>query len=241
MVGAVRWLLDVLFPQTCPGCANPSDVNGLCPDCLSATAVVRPPLCTICGIPFRGAGRDHVCSACLRRPPHFHRARACAVYGERPGSRSPLAAALHRYKYLPDVTLAPALGAILVERCPLVVDHDLVVPVPLHLRRLRRRGFNHAQLLARPFARHHGIALDPFALQRVRHTAPQVGRSERDRRRNLAGAFAVRHPATIDRRVILLVDDVYTTGATVDECARTLRRAGARRVDVLTLAHVQLG
>lgn len=240
MAGAVRWVLNVFFPQTCPGCAQPSKVNGLCEACLAHTRPVQSPICPVCGVPFPAPGTDHACSACRQAPPRFDQARACAVYRDAVAPESPLAAALHRYKYLRDVTLAPGLGGFLADRCPMVIDHDLLLPVPLHIQRLRWRGFNQALLLAKPLARRYGIDLNPFLLSRTRPTRPQVGLSDRERRDNIAGAFAVRRPDAIDGRIVLLVDDVYTTGATVDECARTLRRAGARRVDVLTLARAVL-
>jgi ComF family protein len=148
----------------------------------------------------------------------------------------PLARVLHDYKYQRDVTLAPLLADFLIERCPLPIDHDLIVPVPLHRDRLRWRGFNQSHLLARRLGQHFAVRVDPFLLIRARPTPPQVGLDESDRRRNVAGAFAAPRPTALTGRSALLVDDVYTTGATVEECARVLKRAGARRVDVLVLA-----
>jgi len=113
---------------------------------------------------------------------------------------------------------------------------DLLVPVPLHVRRLRERGFNQAYLLARRWTRQEGIALDGLNLHRHRRTQPQTTLSRADRQKNIRGAFALRHPERIQRQKILLVDDVYTTGATVNECARVLMDGGAEFVDVLTLA-----
>jgi len=162
------------------------------------------------------------------------------VYRRSTETQSPLAVALHRYKYARDVTFGRWLGELLADRCPLTIDHDVIIPVPLHVERLRWRGFNQALLLARPLARRYRIPVDPFLLRRVRPTPPQVGLSEAERRRNLVGAFAVRDAAALRGRQILLVDDVYTTGATVDACARALRRGGAKRVDVLVLAHAVL-
>jgi ComF family protein len=150
--------------------------------------------------------------------------------------RSPLIEALHHFKYGRDITLAPVLGAFLADRCPLRVDHDLVVPVPLGLARLRWRGFNQAAMLARVLAARRRRPWHPMALERCRATPPQVGLGRDDRRRNVAGAFAVRDRAAVYGRTILLVDDVLTPGATVEECAKTLRRAGALRVDVVALA-----
>jgi ComF family protein len=115
-------------------------------------------------------------------------------------------------------------------------DYDLIMPVPLHPSRLRWRGFNQAALLGNAVARRLGRPLDAGSLVRVRETDPQTGKNMRERRQNIRDAFAIRRPARIANRRVLLVDDVMTTGATVDECARTLLAAGARRVDVLTLA-----
>ena len=168
------------------------------------------------------------------RPPHFDRARACALY--RADRRSPLIDALHRFKYGRDVTLAPVLGAYLTEHAPLTIDHDLLVPVPLDLERLRWRGFNQAAALTRVLAARSRRRWDPLALRRCRATAPQVGLGEDERRRNVARAFAVREPTAVRGRTVLLVDDVMTTGATAEECAKAMRRAGARRVEVLVLA-----
>jgi ComF family protein len=231
---AVAWALDFVFPPRCPSCARRTDRVALCVACTDAIIPARSPLCPICGESFPGSGPDHCCSRCLLRPPHFARARACALY--RSDRQNPLIDALHRFKYGRDVTLAPVLGAYLADHCPLPVDHDLLVPVPLDLERLRWRGFNQAAALARVVAARGRRRLHPLALRRCRATPPQVGLSEDDRRRNMAGAFAVRDRAAVRGRTILLVDDVMTTGATVEECAKTLRRGGARRVDVLVLA-----
>jgi len=147
----------------------------------------------------------------------------------------PLKLVLHRYKYNRDISLAPLLGALLAQRTPLAAAaYDVIVPVPLHISRLRWRGFNQAQLLAHYFAGN--AAIDPYSLTRVRPTRPQVDLNESERRRNVAGAFRVTRPECVDGQRILLIDDVYTTGATVDECSHALRRAGARSVDVLVLA-----
>lgn len=194
-------------------------------------------MCPICGLPFRGQARDHSCPVCRGRRRRFDRARACLLYERgQVDDAGPLARVLHDYKYQRDVTLAPLLADFLIQSCPLIVDHDLIVPVPLHRDRLRWRGFNQSHLLARRLGQHFNVRVDPFLLTRARPTPPQVGLDEADRRRNVAGAFAVRRITTLAGRHTLLVDDVYTTGATVEECARVLKRAGARRVDVLVLA-----
>jgi ComF family protein len=158
------------------------------------------------------------------------------VYVTSAAEPSPLPSVLHRYKYGRDVTLAEALAELVRKRSPREVKHDLLIPVPLHPDRLRWRGFNQSLLLALPLGRAWGVAVDPFALRRSRATPPQVGLDERARRQNVRGAFAVARRAAVEDRRILLFDDVFTTGATVGECAATLRLAGARSVDVLVLA-----
>jgi ComF family protein len=153
----------------------------------------------------------------------------------------PLKTVLQRYKYNRDVSLALPLAQLLIERLPFrVLHYDVLMPVPLHLDRLRWRGFNQAQLLATALARSSGVRVDAFSLRRIRPTIPQVQLNETARRRNVAQAFQVARPQRVQGQRILLFDDVYTTGATVNECSRMLRRAGARSVDVLVLARAVL-
>ena len=146
---------------------------------------------------------------------------------------NPLAAAVGGLKYRRRRRVAEALGALLAERYPFGAD-ALLVPVPLHRRRLRARGFNQALLLARVLGRRRALSVAPRALARIRATEAQTGLPAADRKRNLRDAFAVRTPAVIEGRPVVLVDDVLTTGATADACARALLAAGARRVDVYT-------
>lgn len=239
MPWAVRWLLDVLFPSLCPACSAASQNGDFCSTCTGTIAHPKPPICPSCGASLPGNATARLCSRCLTRRPRFDRARACAVYAGSSAAPTALDRAIHRYKYGGDVTLAAVLGRLMAERCPYTVDHDLIVPVPLHRARLRSRGFNQSLLIARPLARACRIPISPFVLSRRRATVPQVGLGERDRRRNLAGAVEVRDHAEVRSRSILLVDDVYTTGATANECARALRAAGARRIDVLVLARAE--
>jgi ComF family protein len=243
--------LNLLYPPSCCGCGGATTRPGFCPPCHATIALPQSPLCTICGAPFQTrAGADHPCGRCLTRAPRFGRARACALYDARDAvtrdavtrdvvtdgpATDPLRSVLQRYKYNRDVSLAPVLGALLKQRAPLsAAAYDIIIPVPLHISRLRWRGFNQAHLLAQQFA--DGTAIDPYSLTRVRPTQPQVELHESERRRNVAGAFRVTRPERIDGRRVLLVDDVYTTGATVDECSHMLVRAGAHCVDVLVLA-----
>lgn len=236
-IGRMRplgWAVDFLFPPRCPACLMRTVRVDLCPACRRAVRFAGSPLCPCCGESFAGTGPDHLCHRCAQRHPRFARARACTLYrSDRP---DPIITTLHRFKYGRDVTLAGMLGRFLAAHSPLQIDQDLVVPVPLHPDRLRWRGFNQALSLARRLVPRGDPRLAPMALVRQRATLAQVGLGEADRRSNIRGAFAVRDPARLRGRRVLLVDDVMTTGATADECAGTLRRAGARQVDVLVLA-----
>lgn len=234
--------LNVLYPAACCGCGHATPRPEFCPRCQGRIETPIPPLCSTCGVPFGTAGdTDHLCSGCLARRPRFGRARACAIYDAADTSEHPLKMALQRYKYNRDVSLARPLGELFANRAPLpAAAYDALMPVPLHVTRLRWRGFNQAQLLARPLAETAGVPLDAFSLLRVRPTRPQVELNEAERRHNVARAFVVSRPRQVEGRRILLVDDVYTTGATVQECSRALLHAGAESVDVLVLARAVL-
>ncbi len=231
-----RVLLDCVFPATCEACDRPLAAGA--PSCLCAAcvgAIVRPaaPLCAPCGVPL-GDPAAVVCGACRRRPPAFASARAAGVYLRAETAGGPLAVAVQAFKYRGRRGLAAPLGALLAERYPFAPD-ALLVPVPLHPARLRARGFNQALLLARQLGRRRGLALAPDALVRTRATAAQPGLPADERRRNLRDAFVVRRPDAVRGQAAVLVDDVLTTGATADACARALLAAGAVRVDVFTL------
>jgi ComF family protein len=151
----------------------------------------------------------------------------------------PLRQVVQKFKYGRKVSLGKPLGRLLARGCQEFLGEyeiDLIVPVPLHPKRLRWRGFNQSWLLARQVGRAYGIPMDPFVLQRSRATPPQTQLTEEERRKNMRGAFALRTGASVAEKSVLLVDDVYTSGATVNECSRTLKRGGAKQVYVLTLA-----
>jgi len=242
MVLGWKVILDVLYPPSCLNCGAQTSDPDLCTSCRSSAPLIREPLCIACGIPFQTAsGPSHPCGRCLRDKPRFRRARACTTYATSERRTGAIAALVQRYKYNRDVSLAAALGRFLLDNSPLnVADYDVIVPVPLHQERLRWRGFNQALLLARRLARATKTTVDPFVLERVRPTPPQVELDETQRLRNVRNAFRVSRPECLKDRTVLLIDDVMTTGATADECSQTLKAAGARHVDVLVLARVLL-
>lgn len=217
-------------------CPLPLNLTALCfcDACRANITDIASPICSKCGIPFVSReGDDHTCSECLVEKKYFRKARAFGVYD---GS---LMEAIHLLKYKGKIALARPLSACVMKTFLQfwnTSDIDLLVSVPLHLKRLRERGFNQAHLLITRWADSRQIPSDGVALSRTRWTSPQTGLSREERHRSVKGAFSVLHPDRISGRRILLVDDVYTTGATANECARVLMSAGAEFVDVLTLA-----
>lgn len=229
-------LIDLLYPPRCCGCNDTTPTDGLCSTCIGQLRPVHPPQCQMCGLPFASrADTSRPCGHCLTRVPAYRRAQACLVYDAQDSS-NPLATVIQSLKYDRDISLAPLLSGLLLRYLPILAPFDLILPVPLHRERLRWRGFNQAVLLARRLSRHSRKPLALRALIRHVATKPQVELGEAERRQNVRGAFEVRDRGVVHQRRVLLIDDVLTTGATVDECARTLRRAGASQVDVLTLA-----
>jgi ComF family protein len=232
-----RVLADILFPPLCHACREFIPDSGrmhICSRCLERSGPVRSPLCTICGIPFfTEGGEDHPCGGCLADPPPFAAARG-AVYFE-----GPVRELVHGFKYNRRIHHRKPLALLTAERLFPVVrewDPELVIPVPLHLRKVRERGFNQALLLGEVLSREWGLPLSRRNLQRIRWTEPQIGLRDAARQDNVKGAFCLSEPGEIRGRKILLVDDVLTTGSTVAECARVLGAAGAAAVHVATVA-----
>lgn len=231
-------LLDLLLPSFCLACAKPLGSSPellFCPDCLGKIHCIQSPLCPCCGRAFLvAAGPDHHCGHCLATPYHFNRARALFLY------QDPLKEVIHRFKYHGNTACLPSLRRLAqnLPQLAAMAGADWIVPVPLHPKRLRERGFNQALLLARAFfPKDRRISHD--LLVRTRVTEPQTSFNGKARRANLKNAFGVVNPQQLAGKKILLVDDVFTTGTTVNECARVLKKAGADEVMVLTLARVK--
>jgi ComF family protein len=237
------WLVDWLYPPRCRACGGTiygRDAEYFCGVCWPKIRLVSHPLCNRCGRPFPDAGGDdHQCAACLTRTPYFVRGRAWGCYPREEIDEHPLRQVVQRFKYGRKVSLGKPLGRLMAQGCQEFLETcpmDLIVPVPLHPKRLRWRGFNQSLLLARQVSHMYRVPIDPFLLYRSRETPPQTQLPEDERRKNVRGAFAINTGKSLKERSVLLVDDVYTSGATVNECSRVLVRGGAREVSVLTLA-----
>lgn len=238
MVQSALWaLVDLVLPPSCPGCRRlTGSAGGLCVECWSTVRFLEEPWCERLGTPFPyDLGHGAVSAPAIADPPAFDRARSAVAYeGIVPNL-------VHALKYGDRTELASMMGGWMTRAGrELLGDADALVPVPLHRRRLFGRRYNQAALLAGEIARRSAAAYRPMWLVRRRPTAQQVGLSREARADNVRNAFAVPDAArsAVKGARIIVIDDVLTTGATVEAVARTLRRAGAGRVDVLTFARV---
>jgi ComF family protein len=232
-----RGALEAVLPARCLGCGALVDRQGsLCPSCWGGIDFLGAPLCARCGMPFeQNVGEGALCGGCIGRPPEFARARAVFRYDER--SRQLVLG----FKHGDRLHGAPAFGKWMARAgAALLADASVIAPVPLHWTRLFGRRYNQSALLAAALARESGVPHLPDLLIRRRRTPSQGRLNAAERRRNMRGAFALnkRFAGRLEGRRVLLVDDVFTTGATVGACARILLKAGAAGVDVLTLARV---
>jgi len=230
----LRPVLDFVYPPRCMVC---NDWIGkwdvMCAQCAEDIKPVHHPLCPICGRPFESASEDHPCGACIMNTPPFDALRAAAFY------EGSMRDAILRFKFGGKTALTRAMAdaAFDIYRKEFAeVDMDVIIPVPLHPLRLRWRGFNQSLLLARHIGKRAGLHTDAHTLKRIRDTVPQVELTPKQRATNVKGAFGVSRSQSVDGKRILLVDDVATTCATLIECAKVLKKAGAREVYALTVA-----
>lgn len=232
-------LVDLAFPPSCLACRGATDAsNALCSACWSAIRFIERPYCERLGTPFAvDLGADGLLSPdAIANPPVYARARAVAQFDD-----GPARSMVHRLKYGDRLELAGTMGAWMARAGDeLLTEADLLMPVPLHRGRLTRRRFNQAALLARAISDCTGIPVDPFALTRVKATPPQVGLTRTQRAANVQGAFRVRAEArgAVEGKAVVLVDDVMTSGATINAASRAVLRGGAKRIDVLVFARV---
>jgi ComF family protein len=234
---AGKLIANAILPPRCLACGVTVETSGaLCASCFSGFTFIAAPICRVCGIPLEIAHDDDlICGGCIRERPDFNRARAVFVYDAT--SKGLLLAFKHGDRTDAGVHLARWMcraGAELIEAC------DLVVPVPLHRWRFLWRSYNQAALLANALSKVTGKPSVPDALVRTRATPSQGHLDRKGRRRNVKDAFRVNRVRAIEGKKVLLIDDVLTTGATVEACTRALLAVGARAVDVLVLGRVPM-
>jgi len=243
-------MLDILFPKVCPSCKKTSLKNEkLCKTCLSDIRFVNNwNLCGKCGVPFgyfdsnnkdnsmfESDSAGHLCGKCIQNSYCFDKARSIAIYE---GSIRDL---IIGFKYEGKLSYGELLLEIIKTNFPEDLDEfDSVVPVPLHIDKLRDREYNQSVIFASGIAKHKGSKCDLFGLKRIRDTVPQIEiKNENERRRNVKGAFSIAKDKSYKDESVLIVDDVFTSGSTSDECSKMLLKSGAYKVQVLTLTRAQ--
>lgn len=229
--------VDLVYPRNCQFCGTPltePEPGVICRTCLGGAKFIEPPFCQQCASPFSGEVTDtFVCGYCQDLRFNFERT-VCACRAE-----GIVRDSIHRFKYNREMYFGPHLTDWLLRSARQWIEWrevDAIVPVPLHPRKKREREFNQAEYLAGALSRVFGVPVLTQALQRVKDTVTQTALDAEGRAANLRGAFAVRRKETVAGKRLVLVDDVFTTGATMDSCARVLRAAGAQRVLALAVA-----
>jgi ComF family protein len=229
--------LNYFFPSFCLicGCRVPEGDNlSVCTACINLAATIIRPSCPGCGRPFATpSGDSHVCGESLHSRSALASVRALGTY------EGTLRTLIHYIKYKRKFSVVGVLEYLLdqySQRFADIVPHDVIIPVPLHPRRLRERGFNQALLWGEVVGAQYSVPIDRNLLRRTKWTKPQVSLHGNTRKNNVRNAFSAKENSHLDNAAVLLVDDVYTTGATMGECARILRTAGASRVDGFVIA-----
>ncbi len=233
-------ILHTLLPMDCISCKEALFDNAvpyICPPCWKTICILPEPKCPRCHIPFSSSSTlthspQHLCGRCRQRPPAY--TKACTPYAY----QGVLKDAISQFKYHGKVRLARPLAQLMASAWDLPRDLDGIMAVPLHPTRLREREYNQSLLLAERLSQHLGMPVMWNVLVRTQHTVPQTTLKRSARLKNLRKSFAVTHPDVVSGKKILLVDDVFTTGTTINECAKTLRKAGAEAVYVETLARM---
>lgn len=221
-------LLNIIYPSSCPVCRSASDVfiySPICKRCWSQIKRYTGPSCRICAMPFPSEFSS-ICKQCLKQPPPFSKVITYGIY------EGVLAEAINHLKFYGVRRISKPLGKLMSKLVLPFVDG--IVPVPLHIKSLRERGFNQSLIIARPLSKSQHIPLLMDVLIKIKETPPQIGLSAKERIANMRNAFSVH--GDVKDMCVLLVDDVMTTGATVTACSSALMKAGAREVFVLTLA-----
>ena len=237
LVKTGQYILHILLPRTCFSCGRDLSYNAkgaLCPSCENGLTLPGPLICARCGVVLKSGGAH--CFHCRGSKADTFK---CKIIRSACEFNTFSRGLVHALKYQGADYVAPYMGALMAQRFSAfaqLADVNLVVPVPLYNARLKKRGYNQSELLARFFCKETGLALDVTSLVRLRDTCSQTKLGRQARVENMAGAFGVKNPAVLKGKIILLIDDVATTGATLEACAQVLRRAGAKRVLAYTFA-----
>ena len=227
--------INFLLPPTCPVCHKKTETEGLCAGCFSELEFIGTQKCSVCGKPLDVIIPDiqNICGQCLKNPPHFHQAEAVFKYNDT------VKKLILPFKHADHIELTELFVRLMSANNREIIERNqVIIPVPLHWSRLLKRKYNQSALLAQGLAKRYNKTYSPLVLKRIKFTKSQGHLSQKERQKNVKGVFVVKYPEEIQGKSVLLVDDVFTTGATADECAKVLLKAGAKSVDVLTIAKV---
>ena len=230
-------MLDIIFPRFCVSCRQYSQSGQLCQDCLSDIKYINhKSVCESCGVPFNyfdepNAVSGHKCSQCLTEKVHYSVCRSVAYL------EGTIRELLHAFKYRKKLGIGKLFSKLITDNFPKdLLGFDLIMPVPLHINKLREREYNQSAIMVNGISGKLNCEKDLFSLVKSRETEPQVNfKNSKKRKKNIVESFSVRDVKKVEKRSILLVDDVYTSGSTINECARVLLESGADEVKALTL------
>jgi len=228
-------MIDILFPKICLLCDNSSEKTIICRSCSEAFSFIDNAIvCDVCGVPYSSfSGQKlHLCGNCISSTESLLKVRSLLLYKDK------LRDLLHDFKYSSKLYIADFLSDLIIDKFPSDLSgFDIIVPVPLHIRRLQERGYNQTALISKVLAGSLGVGLDLFSLKKVKYTKPQVDISNfQNRAKNVKNLFQVSNKKIFSRKTVLLLDDVYTSGSTIKECSKQLIEAGAKYVFALTIA-----
>ena len=230
---------NIIFPPQCLACAeiiNQPVKQVFCSTCQDKISFITDNFCPICGIPFLNSpSGSHLCGNCLENEPYYTKARAVGCF------ETVIMDAIHKFKYGRSISIGDSLGSFMAGFSFPDFDfseYSMFIPVPLHIQRLRDRGFNQSLLLAKKMGTKYKLPVNFSLLKRCKFTLSQTGLNKAEREKNIKGAFVISDKKKVAGENIILIDDVYTTGATINECAKVLLKAGAQKVAVLTLSRV---
>lgn len=232
----IDFLKNALFPAKCDFCNNFVDTVGLCAECWSKITWITEPKCKICGLPF-SVDIDQICTQCISNKPYFDKAISVFVYNE--FSKQ----IILRFKHSDATYLYEQLASWMYRSATSeITNADIIIPVPIHFLKRLKRKYNQSELLAQEVSQLSGIKYEPRILMKIKKTLPQEGLSGKERRKNIVGSFGIDEnfkDLIVDKNIVL-IDDVFTTGATVNECSKVLKKFGAKTITVVTLARVVL-
>lgn len=230
----IELLKDMFFPSKCCNCGDLVDMPGLCPTCWSKMSWINEPKCAICSHPF-SVEIMPVCPQCLSDRPHFDKAVSALAYDD--SSKKMIL----EFKNADATYLVEQFAKLMYKAAALDIESsDIIIPVPIHFFKRLKRKYNQSELLAKYLSKVSGVEYEPRILNKIKQTSPQEGLSGAERRKNVQGSFGInkRYQDLLENKNVLLVDDVFTTGSTVNECAKILKEHGAKKVKVVTLARV---